>query len=112
MAAQTHGVTGVTFGTPTISGYIVQNFDLETKPALMLEIPDEDGKVCHRRYDDITTEGTVEAYFKGATLPTVGTVLTVDSVKYVVESVGEKVSNKENTKISLKLKTSEGVTLV
>jgi len=106
----THGLSGLSFGTPTSSGYVVQSLDTSSKAGVVAEVFDETGCRVHSRYDDITTEVTFEAIIQGATLPTPGAVFTVNSQAYETISVDKKWSNKEFTRCSIKGKVSANIT--
>jgi hypothetical protein len=111
MSASTYGLSGLTFGVPTKSGYVVQAFTHSATPALVVEIQDETGVRKHVRYDDQTEEITVEAIIQGATLPTPGGTFVYDGTTYEILSVEKKGSNKDFVRVSIKGKKSEGVSL-
>lgn len=111
MAANTYGLNTLTFGTPAVTGYVVQSHSVSTKPAVTAEVFDENGIRVHSRYDDITSEVTFDAIFAGATLPTAGGTFTVDSVTYEVLGIDLKRTNKGFKEVSIKGKTSAGVSL-
>jgi len=110
MSATLHGVSGVVFGAPAITGYITQTHSVSTKPAVIAEVMDENGKRVHARYDDITSEVSFDAIFQGASLPSAGGTFTVDGVTYEVLSVDVKRENKGFKTVSIKGKVSEGIT--
>lgn len=107
-----HGLTTLTWGTPTQTGFVVQAFSKSSKCNVEFAVQDETGRVVHRRYDDDTTEMTFDAYMlTTATLPEPGTVMTVDSVKYIVQTVDVKRAVADALQVSIKGITSEGITL-
>lgn len=105
-----YGLTSLTFGTPTVTGYVVQAVATSQKTGVVAEIMDESGVRVHARYDDLTTEVTFDAIIQGATIPEAGSTFTVDGSTYEVISVDVKRSNKEFKAISIKGKKSEGIT--
>ena len=111
MAAQTHGLSTLTFGVPVLTGYVVQSYTNANHCANVVEILDESGNRVVSRYDDSTHEITLEAILAGATLPTVGGTFTYDSVTYECLSVEKKGENKGAVKVSIKGKVSENITL-
>lgn len=111
MSATTHGLSTVVFGTPSLTGFVIQDYSLSTKANVVAEVFDENGIRVHSRYDDVTKEVTVSAVFAGASLPSPGAVFTYDSVSYEVVSVDQKRSNKGFQEVTIKGKTSAGVSL-
>jgi len=109
--ATTYGLSSLTFGVPTKSGYVVQAFTHTATPALVAEVADESGVRKHVRYDDDTDELTLEAVIQGATLPVAGGTFTYDGATYEVLSVERKGSNKDFVRVTIKGKKSEGVSL-
>lgn len=109
--ADTYGLSSVTWGVPTLTGYVVQSYDLSKTNQVVAEIFNESGIRKHARYDDLTSEISIEVVFDGATLPVPGAVLTYNGVKYEVLSLDEKASNKDFKKFTIKGKTSAGLTL-
>jgi len=101
----------VTYGVPTLTGFVVESHDLTAKAANENTIASEVGNVVYRRYDDITDEMSVDAIFVNGTLPVVGTLVEYHSTKYILTEVSQKFSNKDFMKISLKGITSEYITL-
>ena len=78
----THGISGLTFGTPPVAGYVVQSVSNSAKAGVVAEVFDENGCRVHSRYDDNTNEVTFDAIIAGATLPTPGSIFTVNSTNY------------------------------
>lgn len=111
MSAQSYGVSGVVFGSPAVTGYIVQSNSVSTKPAVIAEVMDENGKRVHARYDDVTSEVSFDAIFQGASLPAAGGTFTVDGITYEVQSIDVKRENKGFKTVSIKGKVSEGIAL-
>ena len=109
--ANQYGLTSITFGTPTVSGYVVQSNTVSTKPAVAVEVTNELGQRVYVNYDDVTSEVSFEAVFQGASLPTAGGTFTVDTVTYEVLSVDVKRENKGVKTVSIKGKTSANVSL-
>jgi hypothetical protein len=107
----TYGLSSLTFGVPAVTGYVLQTFDVTTTPAVAVEVMDENGVRKVARYDDETEELSIEAYIQGATLPLPGAVFTYNSKKYEVLSIQVKGANKDYRKVTIKGKTSEGITL-
>src|SRR3954469_19730563 len=107
MPHTTYGLSSLVFGTPAVTGYVVQSHTTSSKPACIVEVIDEAGNRVHARYGDITDEVTFEALLNGATLPIVGATFAVDSVTYEVLSVDIKRENKGYKTVSIKGKKSE-----
>jgi hypothetical protein len=107
----TYGLTTLTFGVPTMTGFVLQTSTKSTTPANVIEVPDENGNLKCARYDDTTTEITLDAVFAGGTYPTVGGTFTFDSIKYICTSLEIKAENKGAVKATIKGKTSEYITL-
>lgn len=109
---QTHGISTLTFSVPLITGYVVQSYTLNSNSANIIEILDESGNRKAVKYDDLTSEISVDAYLAGATLPVPGAVFTYDGVKYETLSIEKKGENKNAIKVGIKGKKSEYITLV
>jgi len=113
MAAVTKGTAhlfGVVSGTVTTA--TVLSFSLKSSFALSATTEDETGKVIERRYDDRTSDATIELKIQsGLTLPALGDVITFNSIKYILESLDRKEDNKSHVIVTYSLKTSEGITL-
>jgi hypothetical protein len=106
-----YGLNTLTFGVPTLTGYVVQSYNLGSKCALVVPVANESGVIVQRRYDDVTTEISVEAVFAGATVPTPGQTFVYNTIEYEVQTVDTKGSNKEDTTVTIKGIVSQGVTL-
>jgi len=111
MAHQTYGLSSLTFGTPTVTGYVIQSHTVSTKPAVIVEVIDEAGNRVHSRYGDITNELSVTALLNGATVPIPGATFAIDSVTYEVLSVDVKRENKGYKTVDIKGKKSENLSL-
>jgi len=111
MANTTYGLQTLTFGVPVVSGYVTQTYDLGYSAANVVEVFNESGNRAVARYDDLTETLGFDAYIAGATLPVAGSVFTYGATKYEVLSVDKKGVNKDFTKVSIKGKKSEGITL-
>jgi len=106
-----YGISGLTFGSPAVNGFVVQTFSNSSKAGVVAEVFDENGRRVHSRYDDVTNEMTFDAIIKGATLPTPGQIFTVNSVDYETLSVDAKYGNKEFTACSIKGKNSANLSV-
>jgi hypothetical protein len=106
-----YGLTSLTFGTPVITGYVLQSFGVSTKPGVIAEVINESGNRVHARYDDVTNEMSFNAIFNGATLPSVGGLVTGDAVAYEVLSIDLKRDNKGFKTVDIKGKNSQYLTL-
>lgn len=111
MSAQSHGLSSVTFGVPTLTGYVVQDYSLSKSPNISVEVTDEIGRKVYHRLDDVKQDLSVSAVFNGGTEPTVGAVLTYNGVKYIVTNVDLKGSNKDVVRYDVKGVTTEYLTL-
>ena len=108
MAAKPQGLTGLTFGVPTVTGYVVQTYGVNHKSKIAT-VEDEQGIDVHRRYYDQSQELSFDAVITSATLPTPGDKFTYDSTDYEVQTVDIKGENKGFKKVSIKALKSEGV---
>lgn len=111
MAASTFGISTLTFGNPTLTGYVIQSYTKSETSANIIEVLDETGNRVCARYDDDTTEITIEAVFAGATLPSAGASFAYDGVTYECLSVETKGENKSAKKVTLKGKKSAGISV-
>lgn len=104
--AHLYGISG------TVSNATVMAFNANDDTRQNATTEDESGVVVERRYDDKTTEATMTIRQRSTyTKPVVGSVITYDSVKYIVEKVGQSQTNKGYRETQLSLITSEGITL-
>jgi hypothetical protein len=108
--ANVYGLQTLTFGVPTVTGYVVQSLTKTNNCANVVEVHDENGDRAVVRYSDETNEISFDAYIAGATLPSAGGVITIDGVTYEVISVEVKAENKGARKVAIKGKKSEKIT--
>jgi len=108
--SNTYGLQTLTYGVPTLTGYVIQTYNKNSTNGNVIEVFDETGNRKAVRYDDDTTEISIDAIFAGATLPTVGATFTYDGATYECTGLEEKGENKGAKKITLKGKKSEGIT--
>lgn len=100
-----------TFGTPhqfglydTVAFVTLQSDDISTKPALDVEVMDEQGRVITDRLDDLRYETSLSGVLKtSATIPSVGQTLTYDSISYIIKNVDDAGTNNGFRKVTLKL---------
>lgn len=111
MSTSNYGLSSVSWGTPLMSGFVVQSYDISKSNQIVAEIFNESGVRKHVRYDDLTSELSIEVVYNGGTAPVPGEVLTYNGIKYETLNVDEKGSNKEFKKFTFKGKNSEGITL-
>lgn len=107
MAASSTGISTLTFGVPTKTGFVIQSFTKASTPAVAAEVTNELGQRVHARYDDVTDEITVEALIAGATLPLPGQSFAYDGETYETLSVEVKGANNDFRRVTIKGKTSE-----
>lgn len=110
MAAITQGLSGLTFGVSAWSGAVVQAYTLSSSAQVQAEVFGESGASVCRRYDDVTTEISVDVVHQGMTLPTPGDAFTYNSVAYECTGVEKKYSNKEFLVVTIKGKRSSAIT--
>lgn len=112
MAAQVYG-TAHLYGIPgTVSNATVSSASFEEVCANLGEVVDESGNAVERRYDDLTTEGTLTLIQRSAyTVPTPGTTLTYDGTEYEITKVGRRHEARGYRVVEIGLKKSEGVSL-
>lgn len=113
MASITHGAVAHVYGVGvTITNAAVQNFSIKKAAANKGEVINEEGNVIERRSDDITQEVTFDLVYAAAyTEPTVGSVVTLDAIKYEVTSVDNKQTAKGFSTYSVSAVTSQYITL-
>lgn len=107
----TYGLSSLVFGVPAISGYCVQTQSVSSKNNVEATVLDENGIIVHRRYDDLQSEVSWEAYVNGGSIPTPGSTMAIDSVTYIVVSCDVKRENKGFKVLNLKGVTSSGISL-
>ena len=105
----TTGLLTLSYGTPTLIGYVVQAHNIATKAGVNHEVADENGVVVARIRNDITSEISIEAVITTGTIPTPGASLTYNGVTYEVVSTDKKSGNKVTTTVSIKAIKSAGV---
>lgn len=108
MAAKSQGLSGLTFGVPSITGYVVQTYGINRK-AKIATVEDEQGIDVHRRYYDQSEELSLDAVITSALLPHPGDKFTYDGTDYEVQTIDLKGENKGFKKVSIKALKSEGV---
>lgn len=109
--ANVHGLQTLTYGVPAYTGYVVQAYNTSSTSANVIEIFDETGNRVVARYDDDTTEITLDCILAGATLPTAGASFAYDGVTYECTGVEKKGENKGAVKVTLKGKKSAEITV-
>lgn len=118
MAAQTYGTALLAGISVTVTSVKISDFKLDQHCANTLEAEDETGKVCTRRYDDLTNEGSITLrYISGYVIPTAGTTIVYDSgvtgtatATFEITKVGKSAVARGFRTIELSIKNSEGVT--
>lgn len=108
---QTHGINYFTYGVPTMTGFVVESYDTKTKAALVIPIANESGVVITRRYDDITTNITINAVVGSGSAPTPGNTINYNGYYYEVEDVNLKGNNKQAQMITINGIYSQGIPL-
>ena len=102
--AHLYGVEG------TYSSATVESFDVKTSCKVVAGTEDENGVEIERRYDDIHNDATMVIRLRsGATIPTVGSTVTYNSITYEVVDHSKATKNKDFRRLTLTLKKSEGV---
>lgn len=109
--ANVHGLQTLTWGTPTMTGFVLQSYTTSATSANVIEVQDENGNLKAARYDDATTELTLDAVFAGGTYPTPGAVFTFSGTKYICTGLEIKAENKSALKATIKGKKSQFITL-
>lgn len=95
----------------TYSNGTVSNASFEDTAAVMAQVDDENGVAIHRRYDDLTTEGTITIIQRsGVVVPTVGTALTFNSIAYEVQRTGRRQEQKNFRVMEIGIKRSASIT--
>jgi hypothetical protein len=88
-------------GVPTFTGYVVQAFTRTYTPGVTTTVEDANGKTVTRRYDDENIEIVVEAIFRGASLPGVGSSFTYDGASYELTNLEVRGVNNDWRRIVL-----------
>lgn len=109
--SNSYGLSGVVFGVIPLTGFVVGNASISNKNNVVATIEDENGIVVQRRYDDVTSEISVDMKFNGGSIPAVGATFVYDSIEYIVEGTDIKRENKGYKTVAIKGKTSQGITL-
>lgn len=111
MAATVFGTAHLFGISGTIANATVQSFSNSETFALADETKDEDGVTIERHYNDTTDEATISIKIQAAyTVPSVGDVLTYETLKYEITSVNASQENQGFRSIELSIKKSEGIT--
>jgi hypothetical protein len=111
MAILTPGVVGLKFGTVALTGYLVQG---TTKTAstenvwLLDETGNKVGQVTN--FGELNELSLEVIPLTGVTVPTTGTVLTYDSLKYVITGITKTGTNTDNEKWSITGTSSPDIT--
>ena len=95
----------------TVAFVTLQSDDISTKPALDVEVMDENGVVITDRLDDLRYETSLSGVLKtGATVPDVGQTLSYNSITYIIKQVDDAGTNNGFRKVTLKLVKYQGIT--
>ena len=101
---QTYGQPHVFALYDTASFITLQSDGISQKPALDVEVMDEEGRVITDRLDDLRIETTLSGVLKeSATIPDIGDRLTYDSVSYIIKDISDDGTNNGFRKVTLKL---------
>lgn len=111
MAANTYGLTAVTWGVPVFTGFVVQSSSIATKNNVEAIVVNETGQEVHWRFDDLMNELSLEMLITTGTSPAPGAEITYNSIKYVVTACDVKSANKAFTVVSVKAKNTANITL-
>lgn len=96
----------------TVSNATVQSFTLNREFANTGTTENEEGNVIERRYDDRTTRATITLKYQTAyTEPSLGDVITLDTIKYIIEKITNEFKNKDFAIYTFEVVTSEEITL-
>lgn len=111
----THGtahVFGIQAGTGAVTNAVVQAFSLTTDEQNKTSTLNELGNEIERRRDDQMKEGSITLRFTSSYVELVsGDVITYDSVKYEVDTVGVTETNDAHVTVEYTIKTTEYITL-
>jgi hypothetical protein len=106
----TFGVSHVFGLYDTVNFVTLQSDDISRKPALDVEVMDENGVVITDRLDDERIETSLSGVLKtGATVPSVGQTLAYDSISYIIKNVDDAGTNNGFRKVTLKLVKYQGI---
>lgn len=115
MAAKTHiatagathqyGVSGTVTNAVVVSTNITKDFRNTD------EVVNESGIAIERRYDDRRSSGTITIRLEsGYSAPTVGSMLTYDSVDYELTGIVEAEENEGYVQVTYNILQTEGIT--
>ena len=106
----TFGVSHVFGLYDTVNFVTLQSDDISRKPALDVEVMDENGVVITDRLDDERIETSLSGVLKtGATVPAPGQTITYNSVTYIIKQVDNSGTNNGFRKVTLKLVKYQGI---
>ena len=112
MATNTYGSnTSFTFGVPTMTGMVLSSSTLSKKPGISVSVENENGQIIYERRDDVISELSLSASCFTGAVPVVGSVITYNSTKFIVEGTDVKYTNKALVTLDIKGKASEYITL-
>lgn len=112
----THGtahVFGIVAGVAAVTDATVQAFSLTIDEQNKTSTKNELGNEIERRRDDKMSEGSITLrYESGYVELDSGDVITYDSIKYEVDTVGRTETNEGHVTVEYTIKTTEYVALV
>ena len=87
----------------SITYMVVQSDGLSQSFALDVEVANEEGVVITDRLNDRRKEITIDGVLKiEDAIPTIGTQVTYDGIKYILKTIEDKGTNKDYRKVSVK----------
>jgi len=107
MPANTYGLTTLTWGTPTSTGFVVTAVTNAKTAGVAAEVTDENGRRVAARYDDVVQSVTFEALVTTGTAPNPGEVFTNGGVDYETVSVEVKRVNNDFQRLTIVGKKTE-----
>lgn len=107
MPANTYGLTTLTWGTPTSTGFVVTSVTNNQTTNVAAEVIDENGRRVCARYDDVVQTVTFEALVTTGSAPDPGEVFTNGGVDYECLSVEVKRVNNDFQRLTIVGKKTE-----
>ncbi len=111
MAANTYGITGLSYGVPVWAGYIVNGYTNTSKCNIEAKVYNETGSLVVERYDNRQNDISLEVMVVTGSAPIPGNVITYDSIKYIATQVALNAKNQGFYTYNITAHTSDAITL-
>ena len=108
--ADTYGLASVTWGVPTMVGFVVNSADINSKNNVEGTIEDENGNTVYRYFGDKTEEITIEVVHASGSVPQPGGTFEYSGSTWIAKEINYKYENKSGVKHTFKGIKSEFIT--